>query len=203
MSEQFEKKIKDYYIDPLIFTQKFVKCCDVSICSGECCYYGVYTDKAEHEYILEHKERIIESMDDSQTTDVSKWFEPPEEDEDFDSGIAVGTELYNGKCVFLDKLGYCTLQKIAIEDGQFKWKYKPLYCILFPLVIYDDAITVDTEHLDRLHYCNKPINQNSTIFECCTEELKYLLDDDGYAELAEYRNEYLKQLKSDKDIGNT
>ena len=99
-------------------------------------------------------------------------------------------------------MGYCTLQKIAVEDGNFKWKYKPLYCILFPLVIYDDAITVDTEHLDRLHYCNKPINQNSTIFECCTEELKYLLEEDGYEELVAYREEYLKQKHTDNKIGN-
>jgi hypothetical protein len=197
MSESFEKEIKGYLIDPLIFTHKFVKSCDVCICSGECCYYGVYTDKYEYEKIIEIKERIIKSLDDSQTADVSKWFEPPEEDEDFESGVAVGTELYNGKCVFLDKQGFCTLQKIAMEDGLDKWKYKPLYCILFPIVIYEGAITVDTDHLARMHYCNKEVNQTSTIFDTCKSEIKYLLGEDGFKELEKYRKEYLQKLKTE------
>lgn len=192
MSEQPVKIINGLKIDPLIFTHKFVKTCDVCICSGECCYYGVYTDLKEHKQIMKMKNRIIQSMDDSQTTNVDKWFEAPEKDEDFESGVAVGTEVYNGKCVFLDRQGYCTLQKIAMEDGEFRWKYKPLYCILFPLVIYEGAITVDDDHLNRMHYCNKAENQNSTIYDCCKNELKHLLGDKGFKELEKYRKEYLK-----------
>ena len=194
--QQFEKKINGLYIDPLIFTHKFVKTCDVCICSGECCYYGVYTDLKEYEKIMEIKDTVIAAMDDSQTKDVDKWFEAPEEDEDFDSGIAVGTEVYNGKCVFLDKQGFCTLQKIAMEAGEFKWKYKPLYCILFPLVIFEGAITVDDDHLGRMHYCNKTENQSSTIFDCCKNELKYLLGDKGFEELLKYKEEYLSKNSS-------
>lgn len=192
---KFEKMINGMYIDPLIFTQKFVKTCDVCICSGECCYYGVYTDKSEHELIMGLKDRIIKSMDDSQTKDVEKWFEDPEPDDDFPSGIAVGTEVYNGKCVFLDRQGFCTLQKIAIEDGEFKWKYKPLYCILFPLVIFEGVLTVDDEHLDRMHYCNKPVNQISTVFDCCKNELKHVLGEEGFKELETYREEFFSKSK--------
>lgn len=192
---KFEKMINGMYIDPLIFTQKFVKSCDVCICSGECCYYGVYTDKSEHELIMSLKERIIKSMDDSQTKDVEKWFEDPEPDDDFPSGIAVGTEVHNGKCVFLDRQGYCTLQKIAMEDGEFKWKYKPLYCILFPLVIFEGVLTVDDEHLDRMHYCNKPVNQISTVYDCCKNELKHVLGEEGFKELEAYREEFFSKSK--------
>lgn len=193
MSEQFVKIINGLKIDPLIFTHKFVKTCDVCVCSGECCYYGVYTDLKEHELIMKMKDRIIQSMDDSQTKDFTKWFEEPQEDEDFDSGVAVGTEVHNEKCVFLDRQGYCTLQKIAMEDGEFKWKYKPLYCILFPLVIFEGAVTVDDDHLNRMHYCNKVENQNSTIYDCCKNELRHLFGEKGFKELEEYRKEYLKQ----------
>ncbi|MBU1098886.1 MAG: DUF3109 family protein [Bacteroidetes bacterium] len=200
----FEKEIGGYFIDPLIFVHKFVDKCDVCICSGECCYYGVYTDKIEHDKIIQSKDRISKSMDDSQTKDVTKWFEAPQDDDDFESGIAVGTELHNGKCVFLDKEGYCTLQKIAIEDGEVefdRWKYKPLYCILFPLVIFERAITVDTDHLDRMHYCNKVENQNSTIFETCKNELKYLLGEKDFKQLEEYKLEYLEKLNAEKKSG--
>ncbi|MCX6149953.1 MAG: DUF3109 family protein [Ignavibacteriales bacterium] len=183
--------IKGLKIDPVIFTTKFVKECDVCICSGECCYYGVYTEESEYKNILKVKERIIKSMDDSQIKDPEQWFEEPVEDDDFESGIAVGTEVHNGKCVFLDKHGFCTLQKIAMEDGLNKWKYKPLYCILFPLVISDGVLTVDDDHLARLHYCNQKENQSSTVFDACKEEIKHVIGQDGFEELVRYREEYL------------
>lgn len=195
MENKFEKKINGLYIDPLIFTHKFVKGCDVCICSGECCYYGVYTDKKEYERILEIKDIIIAEMDDSQCKDSDKWFEEPEQDNDFESGIAIGTQVYNGKCVFLDKQGFCTLQKIALKNGEYKWKYKPLYCILFPLVIYEGVLTIDDDHLGRMHYCNKIQNQVSTVFDACKNELIHLLGEKGYEELLEYRNQYFSEIK--------
>lgn len=194
MHIKFEKKINGVFIDPQIFTHPFVKACDVCICSGECCYYGVYTDLKEYEKIMSVKKRIIKSMDDSQPIDPEEWFEKPETDPDFDSGIAVGTEVYNGKCVFLDKQGYCTLQKIAMEDNEFKWKYKPLYCILFPLVIFEGVLTIDDEHLDRMHYCNKKENQVSTIFDCTREEIRYFFGEKGFEELLQYKDEYLSSI---------
>jgi hypothetical protein len=194
MPNKFEKEINGYFIDPLIFTQKFLKHCDIKLCSGECCYYGVYTDIKEYEVIMAMKDRIIKSMDASQTTDSTVWFEEPEKDDDFPSGLAVGTEVHNGKCVFLDKNGFCTLQKIAFEDGEFKWKYKPIYCILFPLVIFEGAITVDDEHLDRMHHCSQVENQVSTVFECCKSELLYILGEKGFQELDDYGKEYLQKL---------
>lgn len=198
MQNKFQKKINGLFIDPQIFTVKFVTACNACICSGECCYYGVYTDKKEYEKIIEIKDRIIKSMDDSQIKDPSKWFEEPEADPDFESGIAVGTEVYNGKCVFLDKQGFCTLQKIAIEDGEFKWKYKPLYCILFPLVIFEGALTIDDEHINRMHYCNLAKNHTVTIFEHSKEEIKFLLGEKGFEELLQYKDEYLNSIKEEK-----
>ena len=70
-----EKIINGLKIDPQIFTFNF-NC----KCNGQCCNYGVYTDLKEYELILSLKDKLIPLMDDSQTTDVSKWFESPEED---------------------------------------------------------------------------------------------------------------------------
>ncbi len=198
MKKKFEKQINGLLIDPAIFSQPFVKACDVCICAGECCYYGVYTDKSEYEMIISAKEKIIGYLDDSQTKDVNEWFEEPEHDNDFPSGIAVGTEVYNGKCVFLDKQGFCTLQKMAMLEGEYKWKYKPLYCILFPLVISEGVLTFDDEHLDRMHYCNKSENQVSTIFECTKNELRHLLGKEGFEELLKYKEEYLSKSQNDE-----
>jgi hypothetical protein len=198
MDKKFTKVINGIFIDPIIFTEKFVRACDICLCSGECCYYGVYADKSDHEKILAVKDRIIEYMDDSQTKDPDEWFEEPEVDHDFPSGIAVGTEVYNGKCVFLDKQGFCTLQKMAMAEDEFKWKYKPLYCILFPLVIFEGALTVDDEHIARMHFCNKAENQISTVFDCTIHELKHLFGEEGFIELLKYRDECLNDSKPEE-----
>ncbi len=191
MIKSFSKVINGIKIDPIIFT--FTFSCK---CTGECCWYGVYTDIKEHNHILNVKEKIISIMDETQTKNISKWFEPPEKDEDFESGIAVGTEIYHGKCVFLDQNGLCSLQKLAEVEGEYKWKYKPLYCILFPLTIFEGALTVDDEHIDRLKTCNMNPMASTTIFEACKEELKYFLGKEGFAELEEYRKEYLSAQDS-------
>jgi Fe-S-cluster containining protein len=187
---KFTKQINGLYIDPKIFTYKFQ--CN---CPGECCYYGVYTDRKEYETILSIKDKIIANMDETQSTNVSKWFEPEEKDEDFESGIAVGTEVINGKCTFLDKNGLCTLQKIAMDEGEFKWKYKPTYCILFPLTTFEGALTIDDEHIDRLPYCNIDPKTSLTMFEACQEELRHFLGEEGFEELKNYREEYLNEIK--------
>ncbi len=203
MSEEqpvYEKTIGKFKIDPLIFTHKFVKACDVCKCSGECCHYGVYTESTEHEWIMKNAEDIKALMDDSQTTDTELWFEEPTEDDDFESGIAVGTEVHNGKCVFLGKQGYCTLQMLAMKRGESKWKYKPLYCILFPLVVTEGVLSVDTDHLARMHYCNLVENQVSTVFDACKDELKHLLGDEGFSELLKYKEEYLNKINTEVKV---
>jgi Fe-S-cluster containining protein len=186
-----EKIIKGLKIDPLIFTFPFVPGCNIGLCSGECCWYGVYVDLKEMENILANKEIIKQYMDETQTKDESKWFEGIEEDSDFESGYCAGTNLHNNKCVFLDKNGYCSLQKAAMDRGEFMWKYKPMYCVIFPLTIYNGTLTVDNEHIARLHYCSKARHQTSTVFDATKNELIYLLGEDGYNELLEYRNEII------------
>ncbi|GBD87444.1 hypothetical protein BMS3Abin03_01376 [bacterium BMS3Abin03] len=188
-TKNFTKKINELFIDPKIFTYRFS--CK---CSGECCYYGVYTDLKEHDKILELKDKLLPLFDESMSKDLSKWFEPPEEDEDFESGVAVGTEVINGKCAFLDKNGLCTLQRLANLDGVHKWKYKPLYCILFPLTIYEGALTIDDEHIDRLKTCNAEQNPSTSIYEACREELVYFFGEKNFNELEDYKKKYLNTL---------
>ncbi len=191
MSQKFTREINGIKIDPLIFTFSF-SC----RCSGECCYYGVYTDLKEHALIMSLKDKLIPLFDETQVTDTKKWFEEPEDDEDFESGVAVGTEVINGKCTFLDKDGLCTLQKLANMEGEYKWKYKPLYCILFPLTIYENTLTIDDEHIDRLKTCNHLPAAETSIYDSCREELKHLFGEEGFMELEKYKTEYLQGIKA-------
>jgi Fe-S-cluster containining protein len=187
MQSQDFKVINGIKIDPKIFTFKFS--CK---CNGECCYYGVYTDSKEYENILSIKDELIPLFDETQNCDIDSWFEPPEKDEDFESGVAVGTEVYKGKCTFLDKDGLCTLQKLANLNGEFKWKYKPIYCVLFPFTVYENMLTIDDEHIDRLKHCNKNSTEETTIFEACKEELQHFFDEEGFKQLEDYRDEVLE-----------
>ncbi len=186
--EKVKKTIKGLFIDPALFTFPFE--CD---CSGECCHYGVYTDRDECKVILSMQDEIKQNLDETQTPVVEKWFEPEEEDKDFASGFAVGTELHNGKCVFLDKKGLCTIQKISMQKQEFKWKNKPIYCILFPLTIFENTLTIDNEHIDRLKTCNKA-NPVTPIYKSCEAEIRHLLGDDGYEELLRYKIELESDL---------
>jgi Fe-S-cluster containining protein len=188
-TKNFTKKINGLYIDPKIFTFKFS--CK---CGGECCHYGVYTDLKEHDKIFEIKDRFLPLFDETQSKDVSKWFEKPEDDDDFESGVAVGTEVINGKCAFLDKDGLCALQRLANVENKHKWLYKPLYCILFPLTIYEGSLTIDDEHIERLKTCNANSNTEQTIFDASREELVYFFGEDGFIELEQYKEEFLSTL---------
>ena len=194
-TKNFTKKINGLYIDPKIFTFRF-SC----TCTGECCHYGVYTDLKEHDTILKIKDKILPLFDETQTKELDKWFEPPEEDEDFESGVALGTEVINGKCTFLDKDGLCVLQKLANLEGKHKWKYKPMYCILFPLTIYEGALTIDDEHIERLKSCNSIPNAETSIFDACREELIYFMGDDNFYELEKYKDQYLSEIQTGEKV---
>ena len=135
-------------------------------------------------------------MDETQSKNIDEWFEEPEEDEDFESGVAVGTELINDKCTFLDKNGLCTLQKLAMIEGEHKWKYKPIYCVLFPLTIFEGALTIDDEHIDRLKSCSKDPIKETTIYDACKEELIHFFGPEKFIELENYKNEYLSEYYS-------
>lgn len=191
IEKETEFEINGLRIDPKIFTFKYG--CK---CGGECCLYGVYMDLKEAEKAIEIKDRLIPLFDETQVTDHKKWFEPAEKDEDFESGIAVGTQVINHKCSFLDKNGLCTLQKLAMNEGAHMWKYKPMYCILFPLTIFEGALTIDDEHIDRLKTCNNNPVPQTTIYEACIQELKHFFGEENFLKLDNYRKEYLSSLRT-------
>jgi len=190
-------------IDPIIFTQGFVPGCNIKICHGQCCNWGVYMDEPFKEIVMKFENEIKDVMDEHQTRDTSKWFETEHEpDEDFPSGYAIGTELYETpqgitQCVFKDKRGFCSIQVAAVKNHMHKWAIKPKYCIMYPLTIIENVLTFDDDHAAKLDYCgvDKKENFSQTIFEAMTEEITFIMGADGYAYLNEY---YQKQYKHKK-----
>jgi hypothetical protein len=203
MSEKkdYPLEINGLKIDPIIFTQGFVPRCDIPICNGQCCDWGVYMDKEFKKVIMEHEQDIINVMDDGQVKDSSKWFEKIiQEDHDFPSGEAIGTEVYttksgNEQCVFKGLNNFCSLQVAAEKKGFHKWEIKPKYCIMYPIAIIDNVLTYDDDHSENLDYCglHKKENFVQTVFEAMKEEIIYILGEDGYNYLHLY---FLKHYKN-------
>lgn len=193
-------EINGLKIDPIIFTQGFVPKCNMPICNGQCCDWGVYMDSEFPEVIMRHEKDIIDVMDEQQIKDSTKWFdEKPFEDHDFPSGEAIGTQTYktkfgNEQCVFKGLNNYCALQVAAEKKGYHKWEIKPKYCIMYPITIVDNTLTYDDEHSQNLDYCgiHKKENFVQTVFEAMKEEIIYILGEDGYNYLNEYFNHHYK-----------
>ena len=191
-------------IDPIIFTAGFVPGCNIKICHGQCCNWGVYLDEPFKDIIMKFENEIKDVMDEHQTKDTSKWFETEHEiDEDFPSGFAIGTELYDtpqgiSQCVFKDKRGFCSIQVAAVKNNMHKWAFKPKYCIMYPLTIIENVLTFDDDHAAKLDYCgiDKKENFSQTIFEAMTEEITFILGADGYAYLHEYFKKHYKHKKN-------
>lgn len=208
MSEkEFPLEYKDLKIDPIIFTQGFVPCCNIAICGGECCDKGVYMDKDFKDVVMKFENEIKDVMDESQVKDSSKWFEDETvDDSDFPSGKAIGTELYisksgNEQCVFKDKRNFCSIQVMAMKNNMNKWAVKPKYCILYPLTIVNNVLTYDEEHSESLHYCGVHHKENftQTVFDAMKEEIIFVLGIDCYNFLNEYYEKNYKVVNQQID----
>lgn len=199
-----EKKFLEfggYKIDPIIFTQGFVPGCDMKICAGQCCNWGVYMDSEYKSVILENKDMIMDSMDEGQVRDTKKWFDKElTKDTDFPSGYAIGTEVYDTKagvtqCVFQDAKGFCTIQLASVKNNMHKWAIKPKYCIMYPVTVVDNIITYDDDHSSNLDYCGLHHKENftQTVFEATQEEIKYVFGDEMYNFLLKHFKENYKK----------
>lgn len=200
--------VKGFKVDEAIFTQGFVKYCDIDKCGGGCCHSGVYADTGEYTRILENKEKIIAVMDETQDPDPATWFDNEwVDDEDFPSGKAVGTEVhardggisgFDEGCVFLDKRHFCSIQVAAAENGLHRWAWKPDYCILFPVTVVEGVLTYDDSHSDDLHHCGpKGVgNYVHSVFEAMQEELRYFLGEKDFGKLSKYFEENRERFEA-------
>lgn len=178
-------KIKGFEIDPEIFKLGFEKSTPVD-CQGLCCKSGVWLSLDEKKIILENKDIIKKFMDHTQTQDETHWFENNiQEDQDFPGGLCDSTTVYNDKCIFLNQENKCILQIAAIESGFDKFKFKPYFCITYPVVICENVITYDDYLLDVAPCCTAKKNDNPNFIEQCRTEFLHILGKDGYIKLSE------------------
>jgi hypothetical protein len=180
-------RLDEYTMSGELFVKGFPKGGGPCTCSSACCEGGVFVDFREREVIMAHRDLIIRHMDDTQTTDPSRWFETKVEvDPDFPSGECVGTRVINNKCAFLDAHGRCAMQKAALAEGMDKWSIKPLFCILYPIEISNGIVSFDQMLQDEETCCTIETSFDIPLFEACREELVHIVGEEGYAQMEKH-----------------
>lgn len=188
--------IGKYKIDPVLFEKGFSKGCGPYQCETTCCSSGVFLDPTDRDVIIDHKEEVKLLMDETQTTNDAVWFDNKrEEDLDFPSGYAVGTEVFNDKCVFLRKDGRCSVQLVSVEKYNDPWKIKPYYCVAFPIAVDNGVLTYDDYQDGKTQCCSIVRDTDATLVESCKAELEYVLGKEGYEQLQNYQITKLQNLK--------
>jgi hypothetical protein len=195
-------RVKQYTFSDELFSQGFAQGRGPCTCTSVCCEGGVYADIAERDRIMELRDIIRKHMDATQPQDPSLWFELSEqEDADFPSGRCVGTEEFNGKCVFLDSRGRCSIQVAAVAQGLDRWAWKPLFCILFPIEVSGNVVNYDPMLQGEQPCCTTQADYSIPLFRACRDELIHLLGQEGYDMLEEhYRNRALAKEGSSRNI---
>lgn len=158
-------------IDPRVYLAKFPRSCDFGRCKSHCCRNGVCADRLERELILRNSDLFIPYLR-QEAKDPASWFGEMEEDSDYPSGISVETGVAGGYCVFFHSAHGCCLQKAACEHGLHEWKFKPRYCVMFPLLVNRGVITVDEEKNDV--WCLMPENRTHPILSALEKEVNFL-----------------------------
>jgi hypothetical protein len=172
-------------INRSVLEARYAEECSTAACEGGCCRLGVLVDVAQRDEILAHVDLIQRAMDDSQERDPSQWFEDQErEDQDFPSGRAVGTQVRQSRCVFLDSAGRCALQTATIAAARPGLDLKPFFCTAFPVTIAAGALWIDELCLEMPARCCQPANAGPRdVLDVCEVELRHVLGSAGLEEL--------------------
>jgi hypothetical protein len=162
-------------INELVFKAKFPKYCDLEKCGGRCCKGGVWADLREKEIIMNNSEAFLPFMR-PETRNPNCWFGETAHDADCPSGVAIETNVVGDSCVFSHPKTGCALQVAAARQGLHEWKFKPLFCIMFPLVVCENELTVDEDMEDV--WCMEPENRTHPILPAMVREVNYLFPQD-------------------------
>ena len=160
-------------IDPLVYQAKFPERCRLDQCRSRCCRFGVWADAGEMKAILANRDLFLPYVR-PECNEADRWFGISERDPDCPSGVAVETRVIGGACAFLHPEHGCALQKAAIEGGLHQWRFKPRFCVMFPLVLSGGTLTVDEEM--KSLWCMREKNRTHPIVQAVRKEVRFLFD---------------------------
>ena len=193
MNEETDESliINGLRIDPALLDEVQAERCMLHECLGACCSGGVWVDQDQVAAILPHVEAIKANLP-ADRRNPDTWFSGPEEDEDFPSGTAIGTDIVDDPlrpgrtcCVFLRPDRRCALQVTSQQLG-LEWPgLKPFYCALYPLYLSGGELTLDDETPELFEgaTCSRFSGEKKPIYQTYAAEIKLVLGEEGYREL--------------------
>lgn len=140
--------LRDAIVDHDAFEMK-LRPCTLERCSATCCYDGVYLSEEEASVVTELGEQFRQTF-------VDYGLKLPEQlVVSARGGRALKTAVRSAeagelardfpehfkksRCVFLDTLGRCGLQRLSMEQELGDWFLKPLTCWIHPIVILPET----------------------------------------------------------------
>ena len=176
-----------------------LKHCDMTKCAGYCCYDGVYVSTAEEQKLKE----IIKNHPNDFSQSPEYYFENANwnnkiigrktKTRPFTYPTDFPKHFNQTKCIFGDDNGLCLLQKIAIRENIDAWSYKPMACIMFPLVIRHGQIVPPPNHDQQDDYY---IDENYPGFINCLYCGKDCKDGQDWKKVLNKEIEYFEKLTS-------
>ena len=130
-------QISEARVDHSAF-ETLLRPCEVSRCKATCCYDGVHVSGEEADYIQRIvREKLGDELDATSVIELTERGRKTATRAAVDSELADDFPVHFAKtrCVFLDKQGFCGLQKLALTEKADQWSHKPLTCWMHPLVL--------------------------------------------------------------------
>lgn len=184
--------INGWHIDPKLLEVQPAHRCDIAACRGVCCSLGVYVDMEQKAAILRHAEMIKPYLP-PERRDEDMWFcdddvaDDSFPDKRFDFTNTVPNPDYHDgmSCVFLRPDAMCAVQVASVANGLDRWALKPFFCVLFPLVIDEQWLELDSENPLYQHpACSSQITTtDQPVYVVLKDELVHALGKEGYAQL--------------------
>ena len=115
--------------------------CDLNRCKATCCHDGVYLSREEAAQLTEIGPKALErTIHPSATSFLIKAARGRVKTQTVPASNSQLADDYPThfpatRCIFLDPVGRCSLQLLAVEEGRHPWFYKPMTCWLHPLLL--------------------------------------------------------------------
>ncbi|MDO5557153.1 MAG: hypothetical protein Q4G05_02795 [Clostridia bacterium] len=166
-------------------------------CGGMCCYDGVYVTESDIERIKECIKRYPEYFKKEEYFETSQW-------KDYKGKLKTKTKNRDSvpnnypehfektKCIFQMSDGRCILEYIALKNNEYKWKYKPTSCYLFPLKCVKNRLIPPIENKEE----DANIYDDYDGYESCLPCFK---QNKNYKETLKEEIEFYKRFKENKE----
>lgn len=168
-------------VDRSIFSRKyFGSCLNCDFCNDSCCQYGADVDVVNYHRLMKNPGPLEQFVG----VPSSKWFkENFSEDSDFPGGQFVRTNVRDGACIFLNRVGRgCLIHSYCLANNIDLHTIKPMISTLFPVTFDHGVLYPSREIADKSLRC---CGQGQTVYRGARADIGYYFGEELLRELDE------------------